>query len=45
MINLLGSEIEIYKGKKFADNEYFFDYYKKDIKEKRKMGHLTITEN
>ena len=45
MINLLGSDIELYRGKKFADNEYFFDYLKKEIKEKRKMGHLTITEN
>ena len=23
------------------DNEFFFDYQKKEIKEKRKMGHLT----
>jgi len=30
-----------YKGKKFQDNEFFFDYLKKEIKEKRKMGHFT----
>ena len=42
MINILGKEIEEYKGKSFKDNEFFFDYGKKTIKEKRKMGHLTI---
>ena len=26
---------------KVNDNEFFFDYLKKDIKEKRKMGHIT----
>ena len=41
MINILGKEIEEYKGKSFKDNEFFFDYGKKAIKEKRKMGHLT----
>ena len=42
MINLIGNQIEPYR-KKFPlkDNEFFFDYLKKDIKEKRKMGHLT----
>ena len=30
------------KNKKFSDNEFFFDYLKKEIKPKRKMGHLTI---
>ncbi len=44
MINLLGDNITAYRGKKFKDNEFFFDYLKKDIKKKRKMGHLTITE-
>ncbi len=44
MINLLGDNIISYRGKKLNDNEYFFDYLKKDIKKKRKMGHLTITE-
>jgi 5-(carboxyamino)imidazole ribonucleotide synthase len=42
MINILGKEIEEFKGKSFKDNEFFFDYGKKIIKEKRKMGHLTI---
>ena len=42
MINILGKEIEEYKRKSFKDNEFFFDYGKKTIKEKRKMGHLTI---
>jgi 5-(carboxyamino)imidazole ribonucleotide synthase len=42
MINLIGEDISIYKNKKFKENEFFFDYLKKEIKEKRKMGHLTI---
>ncbi len=41
MTNILGNEITKYKGKKFQDNEFFFDYLKKEIKEKRKMGHFT----
>ena len=43
MINLIGSQIEPYRNNfKFKDNEFFFDYKKKEIKEKRKMGHITI---
>ena len=42
MINILGKEIEEYRSKTFKDDEFFFDYGKKLIKEKRKMGHLTI---
>ena len=41
MINLIGEDITLYRTKKFNDNEFFFDYLKKDIKEKRKMGHIT----
>jgi 5-(carboxyamino)imidazole ribonucleotide synthase len=41
MINLIGDQITIYRNKKFAKNEFFFDYLKKEIKSKRKMGHLT----
>ena len=41
MENVLGKEIEIYRNKSFNDKEFFFDYKKKVIKEKRKMGHLT----
>ncbi len=44
MINLIGDDILVYKNKKLKDNEFFFDYLKKTIKEKRKMGHLTIVE-
>ena len=44
MINLIGEDINSYRNKKFNDNEFFFDYLKKDIKAKRKMGHLTIIE-
>ena len=42
MINILGKEIEEYRSKVFSENEFFFDYGKKEIKDKRKMGHLTI---
>ena len=41
MTNILGYEITKFKGKKFQDNKFFFDYFKKEIKEKRKMGHIT----
>ena len=42
MVNILGKEIEEYRSRTFNENEFFFDYGKKEIKEKRKMGHLTI---
>ena len=42
MENILGSEIQDYRKRSFKTDEYFFDYGKKIIKEKRKMGHLTI---
>ena len=42
MINILGKEIEEYRSKTFSSDEFFFDYGKKVIKDKRKMGHLTI---
>ena len=45
MINLIGEDITLYRTKKFNDNEFFFDYLKKKIKKKRKMGHLTTIEN
>ena len=42
MINLIGSQIKPYRENyKLSDNEFFFDYLKKEIKEKRKMGHIT----
>ena len=44
MINLIGDDILFYKNKKLKDNEFFFDYLKKTVKEKRKMGHLTTIE-
>ena len=44
MINLIGDDILIYRDKKFSENEFFYDYLKKDIKNKRKMGHVTIIE-
>ena len=44
MLNLIGNDISNYRGKTFADNEFFYDYLKTEIREKRKMGHLTIIE-
>ena len=41
MKNIIGDEIINYRNKKYAENEFFFDYKKKHIKNKRKMGHLT----
>ena len=41
MINLIGNDILIYRNKKFNKNEFFFDYKKKEVKPKRKMGHFT----
>ena len=41
MVNIIGDQITVYRNKKFEQNEFFFDYLKKEIKNKRKMGHLT----
>ena len=41
MINILGNNINNYREKSFKNGEFFFDYLKKNIKEKRKMGHIT----
>ena len=42
MINLIGNQIVPYReNPKLDNNQFFFDYHKKDIKEKRKMGHIT----
>ena len=40
MINIIGEDISLYRNKTFNSNEFFYDYLKKDIKSKRKMGHL-----
>ena len=43
MVNLIGNQIEPYRQNlKLGQNEFFFDYLKKEIKEKRKMGHITV---
>ena len=44
MINVIGNEIKNYRDKTYSKNEFFFDYMKLEIKEKRKMGHLTTTK-
>ena len=42
MVNLIGNQISHYRNiTQFNKNEFFFDYLKKEIKEKRKMGHIT----
>ena len=42
MLNLIGNQIKPYRENlKLNENEFFFDYLKKEIKEKRKMGHIT----
>ena len=43
MINLIGEQISAYRESlNLKENQFFFDYHKKEIKDKRKMGHLTI---
>jgi len=42
MFNVLGKDIETFRSKKFNKDEFFYDYGKKSIKDKRKMGHLTV---
>ena len=45
MINIIGEEIRTYRNKSYSKNEFFFDYLKKEVKEKRKMGHLTVIKS
>ena len=45
MKNILGKEIQKFRAKVFEKGHFFFDYEKKIIKEKRKMGHITILKN
>jgi len=41
MTNIIGDQIKNYRNKEYSENEFFFDYLKKEIKDKRKMGHFT----
>jgi 5-(carboxyamino)imidazole ribonucleotide synthase len=42
MLNLIGNQITYYRqNPKLDKDQFLFDYLKKEIKEKRKMGHLT----
>jgi 5-(carboxyamino)imidazole ribonucleotide synthase len=45
MLNIIGDQITVYRNKKFNSNEFFFDYLKKEVKPKRKMGHITTLIN
>ena len=43
MINLIGNQIIEYReNPNLNNNQFFFDYLKREIKDKRKMGHITI---
>ncbi len=44
MINLIGEDILEYRNKTLDKNVFFYDYLKKEVKNKRKMGHVTIIE-
>ena len=45
MINLIGNQIIAYReNPRLKENQFFFDYLKKEIKDKRKMGHITILD-
>jgi len=41
MINILGDDIYNYRDRSIKENEYFHDYFKKESKTRRKMGHFT----
>ena len=41
MKNIIGDEIFQYRNKEITSDEFFFDYLKKESKNKRKMGHIT----
>ena len=42
MENLIGNQIKPYRENiRLNDNQFFYDYLKKEVKEKRKMGHIT----
>ena len=45
MLNILGDEILNFREKKFKQNEFFFDYLKKEIRPGRKMGHITTLKD
>ena len=45
MANIIGDQITAYRNKEFNPNEFFYDYLKKEIKDKRKMGHITTLIN
>ena len=45
MHNILGSEILDYRKKTFKKNEFFYDYLKKEPRDGRKMGHITILKD
>ena len=46
MNNLIGDQISFYRENPILNkNQFFFDYLKKEIREKRKMGHITTLKN
>ena len=45
MMNIIGEQITLYRNKELTKDEFFYDYLKKEVKDKRKMGHLTTLIN
>ena len=45
MRNVLGFEIQKYKKRNLKKNEFFYDYQKKEPRDGRKMGHLTVLKD
>jgi len=41
MTNIIGDQIINYRNREYGEKEFFYDYLKKEIRQKRKMGHLT----
>ena len=41
MVNILGEDIFKYRMKELEQKSYFHDYFKKEAKTGRKMGHIT----
>lgn len=43
MKNILGFDYDVFKNLKPSENVYLHDYHKKEVREKRKMAHITFT--
>lgn len=45
MINVIGENLDFYKKAKQIKEAYLHDYFKKEIRAERKMGHITIVSD